>query len=225
MSRDRIRKISLFGLLLLAVAAFAYFGVVRRQTRQPAAAAQVGKDVYYCPMHKNYHSDKPGNCPICSMKLVKLENKNAPAMPDSAMKNEPSSMPSGAPAGGTASSDNAIFVPPEKQQLIGMRSVPAEMGTLTKDIRIVGKVSYDETHLTHIHSKVSGYIEEVFADSVGKPVRAGEPLFTIYSPDLVATEQDYLLALRSRDLLKTSTVASGLTLPDASRTLPARVDV
>jgi RND family efflux transporter MFP subunit len=69
-------------------------------------------------------------------------------------------------------------------------------------------VSYDETRLTHIHSKVSGYIEDVFADSVGKSVRAGEPLFTIYSPDLLATEQDYLLALRSRELLKTSTVAS-----------------
>src|SRR5205807_7480150 len=80
--------------------------------------------------------------------------------------------------------------------------------TLTKDIRIAGRVSYDETRVTHIHSKVSGYIEEVFADSVGKPVRAGEPLFTIYSPDLVATEQDYLLELRSRDLLKTSTLAS-----------------
>ena len=78
-----------------------------------------------------------------------------------------------------------------------MRSVKAEIGTLTKDIRIVGKVSYDETRLTHIHSKVSGYIEEVFADSVGKPVRAGDPLFTIYSPDLVATEQDFLLALKN----------------------------
>ena len=106
------------------------------------------------------------------------------------------------------SQDGAIFVPPEKQQLIGMRSVPAEMGTLTKEIRIVGKVTYDETHLTHIHSKVSGYIEEVFADSVGKPVRAGDPLFTIYSPDLLATQQDFLLALKSRDLLRNSTVAS-----------------
>jgi RND family efflux transporter MFP subunit len=112
------------------------------------------------------------------------------------------------PASAAASQDNAIFVPPEKQQLIGMRSVPAEMGTLTKDIRIAGKVSYDETRLTHIHSKVSGYIEEVFADSVGKPVRAGDPLFTIYSPDLVATEQDFLLALKSRELLRSSTVAS-----------------
>jgi RND family efflux transporter MFP subunit len=104
--------------------------------------------------------------------------------------------------------DSAIFVAPEKQQLIGMRSVPAEMGTLTKDIRIVGKVSYDETRLTHIHTKVSGYIEEVFADSVGKPVSAGDALFTIYSPDLVATQQDFLLALKSRSLLRGSTVAS-----------------
>src|SRR5207302_10056766 len=129
-------------LLLLAAAAFAYFGVVRRQARQPAATTQAGKDVYYCPMHKNYRSDKPGNCPICRMKLVKLENTNAPAATDSAKKSEPSSMsasmPSAAPASGAASTDNAIFVPPEKQQLIGMRSVPAEMGTLTKDIRIVG---------------------------------------------------------------------------------------
>ncbi len=212
MNRVRIRRISLVGILILAIAVFAYFGIVRRQARHTAATAQVGKDVYYCPMHKNYHSDKPGNCPICSMKLVKLENQRAPAGSDAAINSEPSStptnMPSVSPATGAASTSNAIFVPPEKQQLIGMRSVPAEMGMLTKDIRVVGKVSYDETRQTHIHTKVSGYIEDVFADSVGKAVRAGAPLFTIYSPDLVATEQDYLLALRSRDLLKTSTVAS-----------------
>lgn len=174
MSRDRILKISLAGLLLVAVAAFAYFGVMRRQARQPAGAAQVA------------------------------DTRSATA--DAPMK--PMNMTPGAPSAASPSGDTGIFVPPEKQQLIGMHSVPAEMGSLTKDIRIVGKVSYDETHLTHIHSKVSGYIEDVFADSVGKPVRAGEPLFTIYSPDLVATEQDYLLALRSRDLLKASTVAS-----------------
>src|SRR5260370_18817351 len=102
----------------------------------------------------------------------------------------------------------AVFVPPEKQQLIGMRSVVAEYGTLAKEIRAVGKVGYDETRVTHIHTKVSGYVEEVFADFVGKPVHAGEPLFTIYSPDLVATEQDFLLALRSRTLLRESTLAS-----------------
>jgi Cu(I)/Ag(I) efflux system membrane fusion protein len=194
MSRNRIRKISLLGLFILAVAAFGYFAVVRLEPRRQIAVVQAPaqKDVYYCPMHTTYHSDKPGRCPICGMKLVKLGSANVPAEP----------------APSLASQDNAIFVPPEKQQLIGMRSVPAAMGTLTKDIRIVGKVSYDETRLTHIHSKVSGYIEEVFADSIGKPVRAGDPLFTMYSPDLVATEQDYLLALKSRELLRTSSVAS-----------------
>jgi Cu(I)/Ag(I) efflux system membrane fusion protein len=209
MNRDLVRRLSLVGLLVFAIAAFAYFGVIRRQPRREVATGQATvKDVYYCPMHKTYETDKPGNCPICSMKLVKLE-KAAAATSAATIKSELSAAPAAAaPSQNTASQDKAIFVPPEKQQLIGMRSVPAEIGTLTKDIRIVGKVSYDETRLTHIHSKVSGYIEEVFADSVGKPVRAGEPLFTIYSPDLVATEQDYLLALKSRDLLRASTVAS-----------------
>ena len=75
MNRDRIRKISLVGLLILAVAALAYFTVIRRQAKREMAMGQAAseKDVYYCPMHKTYHSDKPGNCPICSMKLVKLE--------------------------------------------------------------------------------------------------------------------------------------------------------
>jgi membrane fusion protein, copper/silver efflux system len=211
MNRDRIRKISLVGLLILAVTAFVYFAMIRRQARHEMALGRVAtaKDVYYCPMHKTYHSDKPGNCPICSMKLVKLEGPGTAIAAEGATKVEPhTGAAAAAPIPSPASQDNAIFVPPEKQQLIGMRSVPAVMGTLTKDIRIVGKVSYDETRLTHIHSKVSGYIEEVFADSVGKPVRAGDPLFTIYSPDLVATEQDFLLALKSRDLLRTSTVAS-----------------
>src|SRR5713226_2104243 len=207
MTRDRVLKMSMVGLLSLAVAAFAYFAVIGRQPRRGPSGTQSSnaKDVYYCPMHKNYHTDKPGNCPICGMKLVKLEGSTGSA--GDVPKGEPAP-PSPAVAPSGTPQENAIFVAPEKQQLIGMRSVAAEMGTLTKEIRIVGKVSYDETRVTHIHSKVSGYIEEVFADSVGKPVRAGEPLFTIYSPDLVATEQDYLLALRSRELLRTSTVAS-----------------
>src|SRR2546422_8490745 len=97
---------------------------------------------------------------------------------------------------------------PPRSTLFPYTTLFRSMGALTKDIRMVGKVSYDETRLTHIHTKVSGYIEEVFADSVGKSIRAGDPLFTIYSPDLVATEHDYLLALKSRDLLRASTVAS-----------------
>ena len=204
MSRNRVRTLSLIGALALAAAAFIWFGVVRRQPVRVGSMKQTAaaKDVYYCPMHKTYHSDKPGNCPICNMKLVKLKGPE-----ESGKGRSPSVVPAASPAPAPAQ-DTAIFVPPEKQQLIGMRSVIAEWGSLTKDIRIVGKVSYDETRLTHIHSKVSGYIEEVFANSIGKPVRAGDPLFTIYSPDLVNTGQEYLLALRSRNLLRESTIAS-----------------
>src|SRR5437660_12608434 len=117
MNQDRLRKISLLALLVLAVAAFAYIAVVRRQPRHQMAMGQAApeKDVYYCPMHKTYHSDKPGNCPICSMKLVKLEGPGTTTAVGGAADVGQSS---GAPAlpsnPSPASQDTAIFVPPEK---------------------------------------------------------------------------------------------------------------
>src|SRR6266446_2962056 len=128
MNRDRFRKISLVGLLILAVAAFVYFAMNRRQVRHEMVVGQAAteKDVYYCPMHKTYHSDKPGNCPICSMKLVKLEGPSTATAAGAADKVEPTAgAPAPTPTPSPASQDTAIFVSPEKQQLIGMRSVPA----------------------------------------------------------------------------------------------------
>src|SRR2546422_1069547 len=118
----------------------------------------------------------------------------------------------GTPVGNAAPSQPAgadhgvsqIFIAPERQQLIGVKSATAETKSVVKEIRTVGRVAYDETKITHIHTKVSGYIEDVFVDYVGKAVKAGDPLFTIYSPDLVATQQEYLLALKSNDVLKDS---------------------
>lgn len=173
--------------------------------------AAKAEEVYYCPMHTEYKSDKPGNCPICSMKLLKLEKPSAagaqtgatmqdmPGMPGMKTESKPVS-----PTAPGAPSGNAIFIAPQRQQLIGVKSVPAEVKPLVKEIRTVGKVTHDETRLTHIHTKVTGYIEEVFVDFVGKPVKRGDPLFTIYSPDLVATQEEYLLALKSREVLKDS---------------------
>lgn len=98
----------------------------------------------------------------------------------------------------------SIFVAPERQQLIGVKTAPAARRSLVKEIRAVGKVAYDETKVTHIHTKVNGYVEEVFADFVGEPVTKGKPLFTIYSPDLLATQEEFLLALKSRKTLSDS---------------------
>src|SRR5439155_1146803 len=115
----------------------------------PAGTAAL-RDVYYCPMHKDYQSDKPGNCPICSMQLVKKEK--------SAMAAE-----SPAPAGASGR-PNTIFVAPQQQQLTGVRTEPAGYRHLAKEIRAAGKIAYDETRVTHIHTKVSGWIEHVFVD-------------------------------------------------------------
>src|SRR6266508_667558 len=142
-------------------------------------------------------SNKPDNCPVCSMKLVKLEKPGGadgkqamPGMPGMDMKS--------GDEGQAAPGANTIFIDPQRQQLIGVSSEPAAMRPLVKEIRAVGKVAYDETKVTHIHTKINGYIEQVFVDYMGKVVKAGDPLFTIYSPDLVATQEEYLLSLRAQ---------------------------
>jgi Cu(I)/Ag(I) efflux system membrane fusion protein len=91
-----------------------------------------------------------------------------------------------------------FFVPPQRQQLIGVKRAEARRAPAVVEIRAVGRVAYDETRLTHIHAKVSGWIEEAFVDFVGKPVRKGEALFTIYSPELLASQEEYLVALRAQ---------------------------
>jgi RND family efflux transporter MFP subunit len=164
---------------------------------QSANAAQSQGDVYYCPMHPDFKSDKPDNCPVCSMKLVKLE-KPAGADGKQAMQGMPGREMGSGNEGQAAPGAGAIFISPQRQQIIGVRSEPAAVQPLVKEIRAVGKVAYDETKVTHIHTKISGYIEQVFVDYVGKVVKAGDPLFTIYSPDLVATQEEYLLSLRAR---------------------------
>ncbi len=99
---------------------------------------------------------------------------------------------------------SSVFIPPERQQLIGIKTVEAVKKPLTKEIHTVGKVAVDETTITHIHTKTSGFVEEVFVDYVGKQVRRGTPLFSIYSPDLVASQEEYLLALKSKSTLQDS---------------------
>jgi membrane fusion protein, copper/silver efflux system len=164
---------------------------------QGANTAQAHGEAYYCPMHPDFKSDKPDNCPVCSMKLVKLE-KPGGAGGKQAMTGMPGLEVGSGGAGQSAPTANTIFIDPQRRQLIGVRSEPATVRPLVKEIRALGKVAYDETKVTHIHTKISGYIEQVFVDYVGKVVKSGDPLFTIYSPDLVATQEEYLLALRAR---------------------------
>ncbi|MEW6456705.1 MAG: efflux RND transporter periplasmic adaptor subunit [Acidobacteriota bacterium] len=135
------------------------------------------KTLYHCPMHPNYISDKPGECPICGMTLVPIEEE----------EHEKMEMPEG-----------TVRISPEKQQLIGVTFGKAEYRNLEKIIRTVARFTYDETKLTYINTKFPGWIEKLYVDYTGKLVKKGQPLFSIYSPELVSAQEEYLLALKAK---------------------------
>lgn len=90
--------------------------------------------------------------------------------------------------GTPAALSGAVVIPAVFKQLIGVRSAPAARATLEQEIRTVGTVGYDERGFTQVTLKISGWVREVFVNSIGRPVRKGEPLFTLYSPDLLITQ-------------------------------------
>ena len=168
--------------ILTFVLAIALVAVVARpaapDVARPAKAER--KILYWVdPMHPAYTSNKPGTAPDCGMDLVPVYEGNAPA--------GPSGVKGYAPVSVTAA----------QQQLIGVQTAIAERRAIGRSVRAVGRVAIDETRLHTISTKFEGYIEKLYVNFTGKPVRAGQPLFSIYSPDLLATQQEYLLALRA----------------------------
>lgn len=97
-----------------------------------------------------------------------------------------------------ATPSGAVAVPAVTRQLIGVRSTPVTRAMLEQEIRTVGRVDYDERGFSQVTLKIPGWIRTVFVDSVGRPVRKGERLFTLYSPDLLTTQDEYLLAVKTQ---------------------------
>ncbi len=122
---------------------------------------------------------------------------------------------------GMAMAGDGIMVDPAKQQLMGVRLAEVSYQTLDKTLRTVGRVDYDERKVKQINVKTEGWIERLYVDFTGKPVKRGEPLFTIYSPELVSTQEEYLLALEAKRRVASSpyhlVVASGDSLLEAAR--------
>jgi Cu(I)/Ag(I) efflux system membrane fusion protein len=99
-----------------------------------------------------------------------------------------------------------VNVSPERQQLVGIRTATADVRPMIQKIRTVGIVTYDETRVAQVFSKVEGWIEKLVVNYTGKLVQKGQPLFTLYSPDLVSTQEEYLLALKAKETLGSSSI-------------------
>ena len=214
-------------LLLVAAAFTAGFGYARWHRSHPVVTDAKKPTGYHCPMHPEFRSDKPGDCGICGMKLVPDEEPAATAAVDRKIlhytdphdpkykadkpglnpetgndlvpvyADDPAQMPEG-----------TIRISPEKQHLIGVKYGIVASDTAGQTVRAVGRVVPDETRIAKVQTRIEGWIERVFVDFTGKYVKKGQPLLTLYSPEMLATQQEYLLALRSRDVLNNSSVAT-----------------
>jgi Cu(I)/Ag(I) efflux system membrane fusion protein len=183
----RLLSLVLLGLVLAAVASAP--GCSHGGSEAPAAAT-----LYTCPMHPQIVQDHPGDCPICGMRLVPVER-----------------------AGGERRDDG----PPETRAIVesgetgvrlaGVRTVEVRRDTIATALHTAGTVVPDETRIRHLHTKVEGWVERLFVNFTGQEVRAGAPVLTIYSPELLASQEEYL---RTRE-----TVArlSSSTLPEVRR--------
>ncbi len=208
------------------------------------ATAAAAKVRYQCPMHPTIIQDHPGDCPICGMKLVKMAGGSAgdggpPGERTIAFYRSPMDPKQTSPVPrkdemgmaylpvyqdeldgkGTVDGLATVKIDPDRQQLIGLRIVEAATGPIGGAWRTTGRVAVDETRVHHLNVKFGGFVEHVHADFVGRPVRRGEPLFTIYSPELLAAEEEFVLALRTREALSGAKglVGNGDDLVSAAR--------
>lgn len=254
-----------FVLLLVVLALLAPLGCGGRGER--------AGDVYYCPMHPTYVSDRPGSCPICNMDLVKKGVGTAtPVAAPEAHRHEAeagglvscpmhpaivSDRPgicarcgmdlTPAPAGASlpaqvwscpmhpevaaegpatcpkckmdlepraTSASRAAEVPghatvetdAEGLRLAGVRTEPARRERFSRSIRTVGTVMADESRLYRAQTRISGWVEKLHVNFTGQSVRRGQPMLSIYSPELLASQEEYLLARRNAERFLASSI-------------------
>lgn len=164
----RVRHVLLAGGVLIAVAAavFAYLGRIGPERTTPMLMPMPNTT----PARERVPTDHTASVP----------ESGPPAPPPSAM----------------SPGQNTITISPERLQTIGVKFELVRPRSLEKIIRTVGRVEIDERRLAHVNIKLEGWIDKLLVNSTGERVKQGQILFTIYSPELVATQEEYLLALK-----------------------------
>ena len=155
------------------------------QRAKPAATAKGERKIKYwvSPMDPGYVRDKPGKAP-CGMDMV-------PVYED---------------VEGAAVAPGVIAVSPTAVQSMGVRTAKAEVKPLSRITTAVGLVTYNERNLAVINTKVNGWVEKLYVNATGDPVRKGQTLLSIYSPELVSAQEEYLLALKNLKTLEKSPI-------------------
>jgi Cu(I)/Ag(I) efflux system membrane fusion protein/cobalt-zinc-cadmium efflux system membrane fusion protein len=156
-----------------------------KSSNPPAAEATV----YQCPMHPQVVQDTPGECPICGMTLVEVKRPHATP---------------GGTEGVRAERTGEVVIDPVQVQNIGVVTAEAVIDDIARYSRTVGILDYDADRVAWVNIKFEGWIEKVHVIYVGQKVRVGQPLFEIYSPELVTTQEEYLRALDYRASLADS---------------------
>jgi len=188
-------------------------------------------DYWTCSMHPSVRRDEPGTCPICSMDRVPVyppgagppgESARATGAASAAGTTGPGDAGAGASDPGVTPEDRATFrIDPTWQQAIAVTTARVARRDLTESLRTVGRVTYDENRLVDVNLKLSGWIRQLHVAETGQLVEAGEPLFDLYSPELVSAQREYLLALDNVERVASSpepeVVERARSLADAAR--------
>jgi RND family efflux transporter MFP subunit len=209
--------------LTMVLALLAFLVAAACSKHEAGAGKDSNIDHWTCTMHPSVHSNNPGKCPICSMDLVPVMKGST--TPASSSKNAPhhdhAAMLAGKPTGGgemqgmpgmpgmkggaetKAPQTSEFIVPVERQQQIGVTYAKVERKPLAHTIRSVGMIVPDRSRNWQFVSRVDGYVQKLNVTSPGQVVEKDAPLLSIYSPDLLTGEREFVELLRMRDEAKT----------------------
>ena len=182
--------------ILLAVAGGGWY-LRQQQTYEADHDHKVaaGKVLYTCPMHPFIIKDKPGTCPICGMKLIKKIDGSAAGGAATAEQKQQAGMP------------GHVALSPTQRVMANVATAAVTRTSLDKEINAVGTVQYDQTRQAKVTAWIAGRIDRLYVNAVGAKVAKDEPVAEVYSPDLLSSQQEYLLAVKSREQLKNSPIS------------------
>ena len=193
-----------------------------RVGRAEPTAMAAAKELWTCPMHPDILEEEPGTCPICGMDLVAMttEDHGSTAQPSTRARereilfyrnpmNPEITSPVPAkdemgmdyvpvysdPVGSSRGEGTTVTIDPTVVQQMNVQTALVERRDLDQEIRSVGYLEFDQERMVSVTTKYSGWVEKVYVNYVGEPVQKGQPMFEIYSPELVQTARELLSAL------------------------------